>query len=80
MDDVDDDTPAMTPLDELLAEGRLGREGARLLYRIVRAVAVAHEEQGGEGVQAFRRSGVQAFRSGKVKGGSVFVGPERLNA
>jgi hypothetical protein len=42
MDDVDDDTPAMTPLDELLAEGRLGREGARLLYRIVRAVAVAH--------------------------------------
>ncbi len=32
----------MTPLEELLADGRLGREGARLLYRTVRAVVVAH--------------------------------------
>jgi hypothetical protein len=32
----------MTPLEELLAGGRLGREGARALYRTVRAVAIAH--------------------------------------
>jgi hypothetical protein len=30
--------------------------------------------------QAFRRSGVQAFRTGKVKGKPVLVDPERLNA
>ena len=32
----------MTPLEELRAEGRLGPEGARLLYRTVRAVVVGH--------------------------------------
>lgn len=32
--------PTMTPLEELLASGRLGREGARALYRTVRAVAI----------------------------------------
>jgi hypothetical protein len=32
----------MTPLEELLKGGRLGREGARALYRTVRAVAIAH--------------------------------------
>jgi hypothetical protein len=32
----------MTPLEELRAEGRLGPEGARLLYRIVRTVVVGH--------------------------------------
>ena len=32
----------MTPLEELRADGRLGPEGARRLYRIVRSVAVAH--------------------------------------
>jgi hypothetical protein len=32
----------MTPFEELRSEGRLGQAGARLLYRIVRAVAVAH--------------------------------------
>jgi phosphatidylglycerol:prolipoprotein diacylglycerol transferase len=36
----------------------------------------------GEGVQAFRHSGVQAFRTGKVKDGPAFdvVDPERPNA
>jgi hypothetical protein len=32
----------MTPLEELLKDGRLGRQGARALYRTVRAVAVGH--------------------------------------
>ena len=32
----------MTPLEELLKGGRLGRAGARALYRTVRAVAIAH--------------------------------------
>ena len=32
----------MTPLEELQADGRLGPEGARLLYRIVRSVVVGH--------------------------------------
>jgi hypothetical protein len=32
----------MTPLEELLNGGRLGREGAKALYRMVRAVVVAH--------------------------------------
>jgi hypothetical protein len=32
----------MTPLEELRADGRLGPEGARLLYRTVRAVVVGH--------------------------------------
>jgi hypothetical protein len=32
----------MTPLEELQADGRLGPEGARLLYRIVRTVVVGH--------------------------------------
>jgi hypothetical protein len=31
-----------TPLEELLSGGRLGREGAKVLYHTVRAVAVAH--------------------------------------
>jgi hypothetical protein len=34
--------PTMTPLEELLDDGRLGREGANLLYRVVRAVVIAH--------------------------------------
>jgi hypothetical protein len=29
---------------------------------------------------SFRRSGVQAFKTGKVNGRSVFVDPKRLNA
>jgi len=29
--------------------------------------------------QAFRGSGVRAFRAGEVNGGPVFVDPERLN-
>jgi hypothetical protein len=32
----------MTPLEELLDGGRLGRAGARVLYRTVRAVVIAH--------------------------------------
>ncbi|HET9770797.1 MAG TPA: hypothetical protein VFS16_07905 [Acidimicrobiia bacterium] len=32
----------MTPLEELRADGRLGPEGARALYRTVRAVVVGH--------------------------------------
>jgi hypothetical protein len=32
----------MTPLEELRADGRLGPEGARLLYRTVRSVVVGH--------------------------------------
>ncbi|HYH48964.1 MAG TPA: hypothetical protein VEG38_05395 [Acidimicrobiia bacterium] len=32
----------MTPLEELQADGRLGPEGARLLYRVVRTVVVGH--------------------------------------
>ena len=32
----------MTPLEELRADGRLGPDGARLLYRTVRAVVVGH--------------------------------------
>jgi hypothetical protein len=32
----------MSPLEELQADGRLGPEGARLLYRIVRTVVVGH--------------------------------------
>ena len=32
----------MTPLDELRADGRLGPEGAGLLYRVVRTVVVGH--------------------------------------
>jgi hypothetical protein len=32
----------MTPLEELRTDGRLGAEGARLLYRIVRTVALGH--------------------------------------
>ena len=32
----------MTPLEELQADGRLGPEGARLLYRIVRTIVVGH--------------------------------------
>jgi len=32
----------MTPLEELQADGRLGPEGARLLYRIVRTVVSGH--------------------------------------
>ena len=32
----------MTPLEELQAGGRLGPEGARLLYRVVRTVVVGH--------------------------------------
>ena len=31
-----------TPLEELLAEGHLGEQGAQRLYRIVRAVAIGH--------------------------------------
>lgn len=34
--------PAMTPLGELLDGGQLGPEGAKALYRTVRAVAIAH--------------------------------------
>jgi hypothetical protein len=34
--------PTVTPLEELLAGGRLGREGAGALYRTVRAVVIAH--------------------------------------
>src|SRR5687768_4226514 len=42
----------MTPLDELRADGRLGPEGARLLYRTVRSVVVGHgfPPPGGRGV------------------------------
>jgi len=32
----------MSPLEELQADGRLGPEGARLLYRVVRTVVVGH--------------------------------------
>lgn len=32
----------MSPLEELRADGRLGPEGARLLYRVVRTVVVGH--------------------------------------
>src|SRR5688572_3111461 len=32
----------MSPLEELQADGRLGPEGARLLYRIVRTVVIGH--------------------------------------
>jgi hypothetical protein len=32
----------MSPLEELRTDGRLGPEGARLLYRIVRTVVVGH--------------------------------------
>src|SRR5258705_9245673 len=32
----------MTPLEELRSDGHLGPAGARLLYRIVRAVVVGH--------------------------------------
>jgi hypothetical protein len=32
----------MTPLEELRVDGRLGPEGARLLYRVVRTVVVGH--------------------------------------
>jgi hypothetical protein len=32
----------VTPLEELQADGRLGPEGARLLYRVVRTVVVGH--------------------------------------
>lgn len=32
----------MTPLEELQRDGRLGPEGARLLYRVVRTVVVGH--------------------------------------
>src|SRR5687768_6264149 len=32
----------MAPLEELRADGRLGPEGARLLYRVVRTVVVGH--------------------------------------
>ena len=34
--------PTTTPLEELLGGGRLGRAGAKALYRTVRAVVVAH--------------------------------------
>lgn len=32
----------MTPLEELQADGRLGPEGARLLYRVVRTIVAGH--------------------------------------
>ena len=32
----------MSPLEELQADGRLGPEGARLLYRVVRTIVVGH--------------------------------------
>src|SRR5439155_7447139 len=43
---------------------------------------VDFHQHGGDGRDAVRkwRSGVQAFKTGKVKGESVLVGPERLNA
>ena len=38
----------MSPLEELRADGRLGPEGARLLYRVVRTVGVVQEPAAGE--------------------------------
>ena len=34
--------PPTTPLEELLGDGRFGPQGAQQLYRVVRAVAIAH--------------------------------------
>src|SRR6266571_4587886 len=65
--------------DEAVRQAVARPGGHRVRHSLAHSLAVFGMNEPEKGIQGFRGSGVEVFKTGKVKVGAVFVGPEPLD-